>query len=120
MVAPTEVVRRTGDFVGCKSLQAYANELTQLQDQVPAFSSEQAREILMKELNLPDAQGSLVGPKGVFRSLSQNPVAAASIGCVFKGELADGRQVAVKVRVPQAGCDFDCNLYCDTSFVRAE
>jgi aarF domain-containing kinase len=80
----------------------YADELVQLQDQVPPFSTMQAREILMRELDLPNAGPALSGPTGVFRTLSEDPLAAASIGVVFKATLADGREVAVKVQRPNA------------------
>ena len=70
--------------------EAYALELRQLQDAVPAFDSDEARTILAKELKLssPSALNQ------VFTTISPEPLAAASIGQVYKGELKDGRQVA--------------------------
>jgi len=91
--------------------QAYADELVQLQDSVPPFSSSQARQILALELGLKDAEGALVGPRGVFKDLSQDPVAAASIGVVFRGTLSDGREVAVKVQRPDAFSQIALDLF---------
>lgn len=71
--------------------EAYALELRQLQDAVPPFDSDVAREVLKKELGVSDL--SLI-----FSSLSDKPVASASIGQVYKGTLAStGKEVAVKV-----------------------
>lgn len=73
---------------------AYALELKQLQDNVPAFDSEEARAILRRELRVHD-----LGE--IFEELSAEPVASASIGQVYKGKLKDGgRAVAVKVQRP--------------------
>ena len=36
-----------------------------------------------------------------FKSLSAEPVAAASLGQVYRGVLPDGREVAVKVQRPR-------------------
>ena len=77
--------------------EAYALELRQLQDAVPPFSSLHAKDILARELGVTN------GPQGlrsVFDDLSDEPLAAASIGQVYKGRLPDGREVAVKVQRP--------------------
>jgi len=71
----------------------YAKELKRLQDAVPAFSSVAAKRILCKELGISDL-------KEVFTEFSDKPVAAASIGQVYKATLLDGREVAVKVQRP--------------------
>jgi len=83
---------------------AYLRELRELQDNVPPFPSDQARGILEREL-----AGS-GGVDGVFESLSAEPVAAATLGQVYRGRLradapglggyAGGREVAVKVQRP--------------------
>jgi aarF domain-containing kinase len=74
--------------------EAYALELRQLQDAVPPFSSDQAYEILKKEFGVTDLSR-------VFSTLSDEPVASASIGQVYRGTLAaNGKDVAVKVQRP--------------------
>ena len=71
---------------------AYITGLTALQDQVPPFSSEEAREIIREELGI-DASAA-------FATLSDTPVAAASLGQVYRGTLPNGTAVAVKVQRP--------------------
>jgi hypothetical protein len=56
---------------------------------VPPFPDEIAFQILNAEL------GNL---SAIFKSIGPAPVAAASLGQVYRGELADGRDVAVKVQ----------------------
>ena len=53
---------------------AYIRGLTALQDQVPPFSSEEARQIIREELGVDASKA--------FASLSNEPVAAASLGQV--------------------------------------
>lgn len=53
--------------------EAYALELRQLQDAVPPFSSEEAYEVIRKQLGVSDLSE-------IFSSLSAEPVASASIG----------------------------------------
>ena len=74
--------------------EAYALELRQLQDAVPAFDSKEAFDILRKELMVSDLSK-------VFKKISPKPVASASIGQVYKATLIDGREVAVKVQRPK-------------------
>ena len=69
---------------------AYIRGLTALQDQVPPFSSEQAKAIIAEDL----------GGEFPFASLSSEPVAAASLGQVYRGKLKNGTEVAVKVQRP--------------------
>ncbi|KAL3803102.1 hypothetical protein ACHAW5_001966 [Stephanodiscus triporus] len=77
--------------------EAYALELRKLQDAVPPFDSDEAREVLRRELGLRDGDG--LG--SVFEYLSDVPVASASIGQVYRGRLRDaGTDVAVKVQRP--------------------
>ena len=71
---------------------AYIKGLTALQDQVPPFSSEEARQIIQEELGKPASSA--------FSQLSDVPVAAASLGQVYRGTLPDGTDVAVKVQRP--------------------
>jgi predicted unusual protein kinase regulating ubiquinone biosynthesis (AarF/ABC1/UbiB family) len=67
-------------------------ELTKLQDQLPAFSNEVAFAIIEAELGSP--------PHQVYRSISAEPVAAASLGQVYRAQLHSGEAVAIKVQRP--------------------
>ena len=51
------------------------------------------------------------GLSSIFAALSPEPLAAASIGQVYKGVLRDGREVAVKVQRPQILDDIALDLY---------
>jgi predicted unusual protein kinase regulating ubiquinone biosynthesis (AarF/ABC1/UbiB family) len=70
----------------------YVRGLASLQDKVPSFDSKTAREILEEEW------GQSVD--SVFSKISDEPVAAASLGQVYKATMRDGREVAVKVQRP--------------------
>ena len=71
---------------------AYLSELRLLQDAVPPFPEKQARAILAADL---------AGGDGAFLSLSELPLASASLGQVYRGVTRDGRSVAVKVQRPR-------------------
>ncbi len=70
----------------------FLEELVKLQDQLPPFSSSHAFAIIERELDcdINDA----------FSELSPQPVAAASLGQVYRGRLHTGEEVAVKVQRP--------------------
>ncbi len=70
----------------------YLEELTKLQDQLPAFPNEIAYKFIEEELG--------DRPENIYAELSPNPVAAASLGQVYKGKLKTGETVAVKVQRP--------------------
>lgn len=71
---------------------AAMNELQKLCDKVPSFDNKVAMLLLESELG---------GPWTKFYSeLSESPIAAASLGQVYKGRLLDGAPVAVKVQRP--------------------
>ncbi|KAL3798857.1 hypothetical protein HJC23_004645 [Cyclotella cryptica] len=72
--------------------EAYALELRSLQDAVPPFDSAEAREVLQAEW------GRRIDD--ICAEISEEPVASASIGQVYRGTLKDGREVAVKVQRP--------------------
>eukprot|EP00271_Cylindrocystis_brebissonii_P004811 TRINITY_DN16720_c0_g1_i1.p1 TRINITY_DN16720_c0_g1~~TRINITY_DN16720_c0_g1_i1.p1 ORF type:complete len:1485 (-),score=215.30 TRINITY_DN16720_c0_g1_i1:607-4422(-) len=67
--------------------------LTELQDRLPPFDTDEALEIVAAELKRPIAS--------LFAELSPIPVAAASFGQVYRGLTVDGREVAVKVQRPR-------------------
>ncbi len=67
-------------------------ELAKLQDAVPPFPSQIARQIIETALNAP--------LNTLFSRFEEQPAAAASIAQVHFGQLLDGREVAIKVRRP--------------------
>ena len=67
-------------------------EMVKLQDQLPPFSNEIAMRFIEEEIGQP--------PESVYANLSAMPVAAASLGQVYKGQLQTGETVAVKVQRP--------------------
>lgn len=70
----------------------YVEELSKLQDRVPAFSFEQVCHIIEKDLSKPLNQ--------LFRSFDPTPLAAASLGQVHKALLYSGEEVVVKIQRP--------------------
>lgn len=70
----------------------FLEELTKLQDQLPPFSNEVAYGFIEEELG-----GQ---PHEIYAELSVDPLAAASLGQVYKGKLKTGETVAVKVQRP--------------------
>jgi aarF domain-containing kinase len=73
---------------------AYIRGLETLQDQVPAFSTPIAKEIMEREWGRPISE-IIVG------DLTERPVAAASLGQVYKATLqSTGAEVAIKVQRP--------------------
>jgi predicted unusual protein kinase regulating ubiquinone biosynthesis (AarF/ABC1/UbiB family) len=70
----------------------FLEELVKLQDQLPPFDNDLARHIIETELNRSIDE--------VFSELSPKPVAAASLGQVYRGRLLSGEEVAVKVQRP--------------------
>ncbi len=70
----------------------YCEELSKLQDKVQPFSSIKAKHIISDELGKPLHQ--------MFSYIHDRPVAAASIGQVYRASLKDGTHVAVKVMRP--------------------
>jgi len=71
----------------------YMEELTKLQDQVPPFPSKVAFEMMEAGLGCP--------PSKVFDDITPEPLAAASLGQVYKAKLKkNGKEVAIKVQRP--------------------
>lgn len=69
-----------------------ADELARLQDSVPPFSGEKAKEIIAASL------GDSV--ENLFASFNETPLASASIAQVHEARTRDGREVVVKVVRP--------------------
>jgi predicted unusual protein kinase regulating ubiquinone biosynthesis (AarF/ABC1/UbiB family) len=72
--------------------QDFLDELVCLQDQLPAFDNRIAFNIIETELGNP--------MRSLFREISPEPVAAASLGQVYRAKLHSGEDVAVKVQRP--------------------
>lgn len=81
-------------------------ELEKLQDDVPAFSSEQAREIVTAQLQPIE---------DIFLSFSDKPIAAASMAQVHKAVLKNGQPVAIKIQRPKISriIETDINILYD-------
>lgn len=70
----------------------WLEELTRLQDDLPAFPHQVTLRLIEEELGRPVEE--------LFAEFPDYPVAAASLGQVYRARLADGRWVAVKVQRP--------------------
>jgi aarF domain-containing kinase len=71
---------------------AAMNELQKLCDKVPSFDSKVAMAQIDAELGRPWQE--------VYSELTDEPIAAASLGQVYRGKLWTGEEVAVKVQRP--------------------
>ncbi|MEO0532969.1 MAG: AarF/ABC1/UbiB kinase family protein [Cyanobacteria bacterium P01_A01_bin.123] len=81
----------------------YLEELTRLQDQLPAFSNDIAYRFIEEELG--------DSPETLYAELSPHPVAAASLGQVYRGRLKTGEEVAVKVQRPGLAQRITLDIY---------
>jgi predicted unusual protein kinase regulating ubiquinone biosynthesis (AarF/ABC1/UbiB family) len=70
----------------------YVNELSKLQDRVPAFSYEQVKDIIEGDF------GRLLAE--LYNSFDPVPIAAASLGQVHCAQLHSGEEVVVKIQRP--------------------
>ena len=70
----------------------FIQELSKLQDNVPAFPFDRVRKIIGSEFGRP--------PEDLFDQLEEEPLASASIGQVHRAVLKDGETVAVKIQRP--------------------
>jgi predicted unusual protein kinase regulating ubiquinone biosynthesis (AarF/ABC1/UbiB family) len=80
----------------------FVEELSKLQDKVPAFSYEQLEVIVKQDL------GKTV--EELYRSFDPVPLAAASLGQVHKAQLHSGPEVVVKVQRPGLRKLFEIDL----------
>ncbi|MFM1899590.1 MAG: hypothetical protein RLZZ216_166 [Cyanobacteriota bacterium] len=78
-------------------------ELAQLQDQLPGFSSELAMACIEEDLGAP--------VDTIFATLEREPISAASLGQVHRGVLKEGQRVAVKVQRPGLREQITLDLY---------
>ena len=70
----------------------YVEELSKLQDKVPAFDYEQVKAIVEEEMGKPI--------QTLYRNFDPIPIAAASLGQVHRAQLHSGEEVVVKVQRP--------------------
>ncbi len=82
---------------------AYLEELTQLQDQLPPFANTLAFQFIRDELG--------ERPEEVYAEISPDPIAAASLGQVYKGKLKTGETVAIKVQRPGLASQVTLDLF---------
>lgn len=81
----------------------FLEELVKLQDQLPPFDNATARRIIEMELDRSIEE--------IFSELSPKPVAAASLGQVYRGRLHSGEEVALKVQRPNLRPILNLDLY---------
>jgi predicted unusual protein kinase regulating ubiquinone biosynthesis (AarF/ABC1/UbiB family) len=79
-------------LVGEEYREEFQRELAKLRDAAPTVSFKQMRRVIEDDLEEPIS--------AVFESFDEEPIAAASIGQVYRATLGDGREVAVKVQYP--------------------
>ena len=75
----------------------YLDEMQKLQDRLPPFKNEDAYRIIEEELQAPVHE--------IFSRIEPEPVAAASIGQVYKAYLRDGKDTPVAVKVQRPDCE---------------
>jgi len=81
----------------------FLDELIKLQDQLPPFDNALAFQRIETELDSPLT--------AIFSQISANPVAAASLGQVYRARLHSGEEVAVKVQRPNLRPVMNLDLY---------
>ncbi|GJP56458.1 hypothetical protein CLOM_g15528 [Closterium sp. NIES-68] len=80
----------------------FVEELSKLQDRVPAFSADKARAMIEAELGRPLGE--------LFQEFEGTPIAAASLGQVHRAVLHSGEVVVIKVQRPALKQLFDIDL----------
>lgn len=83
-----QVLSLRADIVG----EEISSELSKLQSNVPPFSYEEARQIIIEEFKAP--------PEKLFKSFEKKAAASASLAQVHRAYLKDGTEVAVKIQRP--------------------
>jgi ubiquinone biosynthesis protein len=80
----------------------YAQELEKMLDSCPPFPTPVAIKAIEEATGKPMAE--------VFAAFDPEPIASASVACVFQGILKNGDKVAVKVRRPHIGNMFEADI----------
>lgn len=81
----------------------FLDELTKLQDQLPPFPTDIAFRIIETELDADIDE--------IFAEITPSPIAAASLGQVYRAKLKTGEEVAVKVQRPNLLPTLTLDLY---------
>ena len=76
--------------------EEFQEKLAALRDAAPKVSFQQMKKVIEEEYEEPLDE--------VFETFDPVPIAAASIGQVYKARMHDGRDVAVKVQYPGVAC----------------
>ncbi|NQT19207.1 MAG: AarF/ABC1/UbiB kinase family protein [Planctomycetes bacterium] len=93
-----QILSTRPDFVP----EPYLSEFRKLQDEVKPFPSDQAKEIVHKELRKEFDK--------VFAEFSDEPLASGSIAQTYAAKLLDGTPVVVKVRRPDIERKIDSDI----------
>jgi predicted unusual protein kinase regulating ubiquinone biosynthesis (AarF/ABC1/UbiB family) len=72
--------------------EEFQRKLAALRDAAPTVTLKDMRKVIEEELDEP--------LEDIFEEFDEEPIAAASIGQVYRAKLPDGRRVAVKVQYP--------------------
>lgn len=81
----------------------FLEELIKLQDQLPPFDTQEAFAVIESELGFSVSEA--------YREISPFPIAAASLGQVYRAVLHSGEEVAVKVQRPNLRSLITIDLY---------
>ena len=103
-LGPTFV--KLGQILSCRPdliPAIYLEEFTKFQDQIPPFPSQQAYQVIAEDIGCKC--------EDIFAFLTPEPIAAASLGQVYKGQLKTGETVAIKVQRPGIVDNISLDVY---------